>query len=250
MKRISALLLAIALLSLGCNRKTASTSDGVASSTSNSATGSNVESEVGFEQLFNGRDLTGWVADGEADSFSVENGAIKAAAIPGKRQRNWLFTTKQFNDIELRVDFKLTKGANSGVSPHGKVGFGGGNKLQLHVKVRDDASLDAAHATGTVAYMGLEPITATKKAPLKPIGEWNTLRIVARGHLLTAWVNGELVNEQDLAKAATGALSAPTKEQVDWGRANLMRTSGPVGLQVMVQPATYYRNIRVKPLSP
>lgn len=233
--------------SVGCNKKTIPSTDVVSPSSTTSVAGG--DSEVGFEQLFNGRDLTGWVVDGEAESFSVEDGAIKAAAVPGKRIRNWLFTTKQFDDIELRVDFKLTKGANSGVSRHGKAGFGGGNKLQLSVKVSDDASIGPNQPTGTFAYMGLNNIAAAKKAPLKPTGEWNTLRIVARGHVLTASVNGELVNEQDLAKAAAGELTAPTTEQVDWGRANLMRTSGAVGLQVMVQPATYYRNIRVKALS-
>ena len=233
-------------LCAGCNKTSEKSTGVVEPSKQVPASTAKGEPEVGFESLFNGRDLSGWAVDGEADSFTVEDGSIKAAAVPGKRQRNWLFTTKQFSDVEIRAEFKFAKGGNSGVCPHGKAGDGGGNKLQLHVKVRDDGTLGSEHSSGTIAYVGVNPIDAQRSAPLKPLGEWNALRIVARGPMLTVWINDVLVNEQDLAKAVA---ALPKKDGEDWGRINLSRRSGAIGLQVMVQPATYYRNLRAKSLS-
>ena len=66
--------------------------------------------EDGWIQLFDGRTLFGWTANSGGD-WSVVDGVIRA----GKGKPGLLLTTVPFADYELRCDFRLEKGGNSGV---------------------------------------------------------------------------------------------------------------------------------------
>ena len=75
-------------------------------------------------------------------------------------------------------------------------------------------------------------------------GNWNTLEIEAVGTRLKVTVNGELVNDVDLAKVERSKLAPKEKGTA---AANLERKSGRIGLQSGNAPIKY-RNIRVKEL--
>ena len=71
--------------------------------------------EVGFLQLFNGRDLTGW--DGEPGFWSVKDGTIVAQVSPGVQVKNHSYLIWQggkVRDFELHVKLRSTVG-NSGI---------------------------------------------------------------------------------------------------------------------------------------
>ena len=65
--------------------------------------------------LFDGETFAGW--EGNRDVFRVEEGAIVGGSLSGPVERNeFLCTTKEFGDFELRLKFKLLgKGANAGI---------------------------------------------------------------------------------------------------------------------------------------
>src|SRR5437868_4578472 len=65
----------------------------------------------GFTALFNGRDLTGWKATGDMKVWGAEGGVMFVQGGGG----GWLMTEKEYGDFELRLEYKMTKGANSGV---------------------------------------------------------------------------------------------------------------------------------------
>jgi hypothetical protein len=63
--------------------------------------------------LFNGKDLTGW--EGETQLWSARDGMIVGKS-PGIKYNTFLATTKEYQDFELKLSFRLVGGAgNSGV---------------------------------------------------------------------------------------------------------------------------------------
>src|SRR5687767_10324749 len=76
------------------------------------------QDEPGLVQIFNGVDLLGWtygtVGAGQAKrgkGFRVKDGVLYSTTEDGGN----LFTKREYGDFVLRLDFKLTKNANSGV---------------------------------------------------------------------------------------------------------------------------------------
>ena len=78
---------------------------------------SNMEKMEGFELLFNGNNLDGWI--GNKTDYVVEDGII--AIYPDKGGSGNLLTEKEYADFIFRFEFKLTPGANNGLgirAPH------------------------------------------------------------------------------------------------------------------------------------
>ena len=67
----------------------------------------------GHASLFNGRDLTGWKSyDSPPDAFHVENGLLVASG----KAKGWLVTNEDYADFDLRLEYRLAPGANSGIA--------------------------------------------------------------------------------------------------------------------------------------
>src|SRR5262249_26030526 len=67
----------------------------------------------GFKALFNGKDLTGWkIHGGKLASWGADKGVLFVKGGGG----GWLMTDKEYGDFELRLEFKVPKGGNSGVA--------------------------------------------------------------------------------------------------------------------------------------
>src|SRR5258705_327066 len=85
------------------------------------------DDELGFESLFNGKDLTGWrfgndVLDGKTEAsdgrFKVEDGiiVISGATRPGQAKMEAIDTVAPFDgDFILRLEFRASRDANSGL---------------------------------------------------------------------------------------------------------------------------------------
>ena len=73
------------------------------------------EAAVGWQLLFNGRDLQGWKSLSEGDmtkGWGVENGEL---VIHAKSGAGDIVTDRMYGSFDLKVDFRITKGANSGI---------------------------------------------------------------------------------------------------------------------------------------
>ncbi len=153
---------------------------------------SQAETPEGFEPLFNGKDLTGWkVHGGKKESWSVENGILFVSGGGG----GWLMTEKEYGDFELRLEFKVPKGGNSGVALRAPM-KGDPAYTGMEIQILDDPSykgLQVWQHTGSI--YGVVP---AKKIATKPIGEWNKYRIVCKGRQVTIELNGETVVDANL----------------------------------------------------
>jgi hypothetical protein len=122
----------------------------------------------GFTALFNGKDLSGWKTS-KADHWKVEDGVIVYDGKGGD-----LVTEKPYRNFLLHVDWKIGKGADSGVFPRGVA------QIQIW---------DNKEGSGGLWNHGIK---ALKNAD-KPIGEWNRFEITVEKDVVTVKLNGEVV---------------------------------------------------------
>src|SRR5947209_17414962 len=70
------------------------------------------ERAEGFARLFNGKDLAGWKQyAGKPGLWSAEDGMLVCRGGGG----GWLGTEREHADFELRLEYRLRPGGNSGV---------------------------------------------------------------------------------------------------------------------------------------
>ncbi|MBL9116672.1 MAG: DUF1080 domain-containing protein [Verrucomicrobiaceae bacterium] len=176
--------------------------------------------DVGFVELFNGKDLSHWtVPEGDNGHWKVQDGVIDYDACseaPGKDKNLW--TVKEFGDFTLKLDWRLkqttglypmpvvlpdgthklddkgqeikipTPNADSGIYLRGQ------GKSQINIwcwpigsgevyGYRMDKSMPSDVRAG---------VTPKVKAD-KPVGEWNSFEITMKGDRLTVVLNGQNV---------------------------------------------------------
>lgn len=124
--------------------------------------------------------------------WAVKEGVLQ----PGKRRGTWLLTKKEYTDVILEFEIKLTERGNSGVAlrapMHGDPAFDG-MELQF-ADLRYNTEAKDSELTGGI-YRAIAP----KKQVYKPT-EWNECRIDLRGTHLKVTLNGELIQDVDLSK--------------------------------------------------
>src|SRR5262249_31666213 len=72
------------------------------------------KAEEGFVNLFNGKDLDGWVQRGGKAKYRVEDGQIVGSTVPNT-PNSFLCTKKDYGDFILELEFKVQAPLNSGV---------------------------------------------------------------------------------------------------------------------------------------
>ena len=162
------------------------------------------EIKNGWVLLFDGTSTNGWtttkgqpVPEG---SWKIINGSINT--ITGGKGAD-IITVNEYSDFELSVDFKITPGCNSGIKYFFTTYENGGN-LGCEYQIIDDKlgedTKQANHLCGSF-YDVLPPIESKKK--VNPPGEWNTIRVVAKGKNVEHWMNGVKILEYTRGDQAT-----------------------------------------------
>lgn len=150
--------------------------------------------ELGYESLFNGKDLAGWEgAEQEASAcWSVADGAIVCDGKKGP----WLRSANEYSDFNLRFDYQVSAGGNSGI--YVRVPKNGNHHRAndqeppagFEVQVLDDAAPQYAKLKDYQYCGSVYDISGASKKVGRPAGEWNTLEINCRGQNITTTHNG------------------------------------------------------------
>lgn len=184
-------------------------------------------------QLFNGRDLTGWWPDVPAkdtnpdarDSFIVREGMLVSLGRP----RGHLLTEAAYRDYRLEVEYRFPgEPGNCGVLVHAsrlralsrmfpqsiEVQMNHGHAgdfwcIEENIEVPD---MDKRRPRKEGQRYGGSEGDARRILNLtddseKPLGEWNTMVVEARGRTVKVWVNGETVNEGYNSTADRGRIA-------------------------------------------
>ena len=183
------------------------------------------EKAEGYELLFDGRNLPTdkWVGVKEgctnfpAKGWFVKDGALTMRPVNGIHDGKWfplppedqklggggdICTKKLYRDFCLKFDFRLTEAANSGV----KYFF---DENANKATCEEYQVLDAAHPDSTKGRDGnrrvaalYDLIPANAEKVLRPLGVWNSGKIVSKGRHVEHWLNGVKVLEYERGSAA------------------------------------------------
>jgi len=176
-------------------------------------------------ELFNGKDLSGWTKRGGDAKYAVENGEIIGGSVPNT-PNTFLTTDDEYGDFILELDFKISDtDFNSGVQIRSHSRPDGGGERVYGYQVEIDPKTRAW--TGGIYYEGgkkdddgdwirkagwlndLKDNEPARKA--FRLGEWNHLRVVAKGRRIQTWLNGvpaaDFTDHDDEAFAPSGFIA-------------------------------------------
>jgi len=192
--------------------------------------------ESEFTPLTNGKDLTGWI--GATSGYEVKDGVI--SFIKGKGGN--IYTEKEYADFIFRFEFKLEPGSNNGVAVRapakGDPAYSG-----MEIQILDDGHEKYKNIQPWQVHGSVYGISPAKRGALKPAGEWNEEEIVANGRHIRVTVNGQVINDVDLDKAA------PEGKTIDGkNHPGMMNKSGHLGFAGHGDNVQF-RNLRIKELN-
>jgi hypothetical protein len=153
--------------------------------------------ELGHRSLFDGTSLSGWVGGGEPAEkcWVVKDGALVCTGAKGP----WLRSDEQFEDFNLRLEYQVSAGGNSGV--YVRVPEDGNHHREndaappagFEVQVLDDHATQYRELKDFQYSGSVYDIAGAKPRNTRRAGEWNTLEINCRGQHVTVSQNGAVV---------------------------------------------------------
>lgn len=165
------------------------------------------EQKNGWKLLWDGKTTEGWrgarLDDFPDKGWVIKDGALTVLSTGGEESAAGgdIVTVGTYGDFELKVDFKLTEGANSGIKYYVDTDLnkGPGSSIGLEYQILDDArhpdaKLGNHKGSRTLASL-YDLIQADPDKPAHPIGEWNSAHIISKGGHVEHWLNGMKVLE-------------------------------------------------------
>jgi hypothetical protein len=170
-------------------------------------------------QLFNGKDLSGWVQSdpGATAKWKVENGTLVS---PGHGAE--LITQVKFADFKLHVEFNCAPASNSGVYLRGR----------YELQIEDDPEPEGPTMRTGGVYGFLAP---SPEQPRRP-GKWQTYDLTLVGRVVSVVQNGQtIIDKQEIPGITGGALDSHEA------------LAGPIYLQGSEAGHVAFRNITITP---
>ncbi|MHB1178439.1 MAG: 3-keto-disaccharide hydrolase [Daejeonella sp.] len=204
------------------------------------------EKRNGWVLLFDGQSSNGWTSTSGKPvppGWEVKDGKI--TALKGGKGGD-IITVNEYSNFDLSLDYNIEPGCNSGVKYFFTKYEKGGN-LGMEYQILDDKLAEdnkkENHLSGS--FYDVLPTLASKKRVKEP-GQWNTMRIVAKGKHVEHWLNGVKILEFTRgSKTYTDAVSLskfkatmPAFGMIDKGHILLQEHGGAVS----------FKNIKIKSL--
>ena len=212
------------------------------------------ERAEGWRLLWDGNTSWGWrsakAKEFPKQGWKIDNGVLSVVETGGAEARAGgdIVSEASFAAFELKLDFRLTPGANSGVKYYvdTELNKAEGSAIGLEFQLLDDekhpdAKLGRDGNRTLGSLYDLIPATGAKK--VKPIGEWNEARIVSDGTHVEHWLNGAKVLEYERGSEEFRKLVTLSKYKVwpSFGE----KQSGPILLQDHGNQVSF-RNVKLR----
>ena len=216
------------------------------------------EIKNGWKMLWDGKTTEGWRGarlDGfPTNGWEISEGMLTVLSTGGEESAAGgdIVTTEVYGDFELKVDFKITEGANSGIKYYvdPDLNKGPGSSIGLEYQILDDArhpdaKLGNHEGSRTLASL-YDLIAADPNKPVNPIGEWNTAHIISKDNHVEHWLNGMKVLEYERKSDAYRKLVSESK-YVKWPKFGEAE-KGVILLQDHGDRVSF-KNIKIRPIT-
>lgn len=215
------------------------------------------EEKNGWKLLWDGSTTSGWrgarLDDFPAEGWIIENGELIVLSSGGAESTAGgdIVTDELYGNFELQLDFKLTKGANSGIKyfVDTDLNKGPGSSIGLEYQILDDdnhpdAKLGNHEGSRTLASL-YDLIMVDPDKPVNPIGEWNHARILSKDNHVEHWLNGMKVLEYERKNDTYKKLVAESKYKIwpNFGESD----QGHILLQDHGDRVAF-KNIKIRPI--
>ena len=163
-------------------------------------------SQAAAQPIFDGKTLGGWKIIG-AEAWTVEDGVLVGENDP-KKKDSILWTEKEHADFVFYCEFKFNGKIDSGV-------FLRHENDQIQIGISGSLKRDMT-ASPYINSMPGYPVEAKGVAELLKEGEWNSMKITAKGPAYTVELNGKEVmtytSETAKEKGSIGLQVHPGRE--------------------------------------
>lgn len=152
----------------------------------------------GFESIFNGKNLDGWITHG-TEKWYAEDNLLVCESGPDKKY-GYLSTAKDYYNFELELEFRQEANGNSGVFFRST--FDGTKVSGWQVEVappdHDTGGIYESYGRGWLVQIPDE------KENILKMGKWNKMKIRLIGGHVTTWLNGTQMADLNDDKIAQG----------------------------------------------
>lgn len=201
-------------------------------------------------RLFDGKTFTGWHGfnkTGEVKNWMIEDSALVCLGAAKDAAGGDLVSDGEYENFKLSWQWKVTKGANSGVmyhvieSPKYKAPYETGPEYQIIDDIGFPEKLEDWQKAGADYAMNL----TNDKKKLMPVGEWNSSVIIFNKGHVEHWLNGEKIVEFQAwdDKWNKEKAEGKWKDYPDYGQAR----KGKIALQDHGNKV-YFKNIMIEEL--
>ena len=213
------------------------------------------EKAAGWQLLFDGKTTAGWrnfKKETIGASWKVKDGALFLDS-QQKADGGWqakdggdIITTGQYENYELRLEWKIANCGNSGIIFN--VVEGADNEYVWHTGPEMQVLDNACHPDAQIETHragDLYDMIACKYETVKPAGEWNQVRLIINNGKTEHWLNGKKLVEYEMFtdEWATMIANSKFKDMPDFGKAR----KGHISLQDHGDKV-YFRSVKIKEL--
>ena len=217
------------------------------------------EIEDGWKLLWDGKTTNGWIGAKRTTfpdkGWTIQNGMLSVQSAGGKESANGgdIITTRKYKNFILKVDFKITKGANSGIKYFVDPGMnkGEGSAIGCEYQILDDKNHpDAKLGVKGNRQLGslYDLIPPDRSDPNYRFDEtgFNTAMIIVNGNRVQHYLNGVKIVEYVRNTQAFNALVAYSKfkDWLNFGNA----AEGNILLQDHGDQV-FFKNIKIKEIT-
>lgn len=190
------------------------------------------EQSKGWRMLWDGKTTDGWrsarAEDFPEKGWKIKEGVLTVEDSDGGESTNGgdIITWDKFSSFELRLEFKITEGANSGIKyfVDPALNKGPGSSIGLEYQILDDKEHPDAKkgvkGNRTLASLydliPAENLSVPNRGkPFRGVGQWNQARLIVKDNYIEHWLNGFKVIAYERNTPMYRALVAYSKYK-DW----------------------------------
>ena len=210
------------------------------------------EKKQGWKLLFDGKSTQGWhtyLRDTVGSKWQVRDGAIVFDPSQPNSGGGDIVTNEAFENFELHLEWKISKGGNSGIifdiQEDRKYGatYLTGPEMQVLDNINADDNKKQNHLAGCLYDLAGD---STVSKP-HPVGEWNQVKIMQQKGHLTFWLNNIKTYEGQIGSEKWNNLVANSKFNGK-GFADFAKVpKGKIALQ-QHPGSSEWRNIKIRAL--